>query len=157
MTMADKIVVMNAGRIEQIGTPFEIYDRPVNTFVAGFLGSPAMNLIKGKVSGGTKPNLDLGGGLVLPLPLQAKALEGRDIVLGVRPENVDIIERGGLAAKVTSIEPTGSDTLIGVEFAGHAFTSVLHRRVDLELGQAVQILLKSEALHYFDAATQNRI
>ena len=157
MTMADKIVVMNAGRIEQVGTPFEIYDYPVNTFVAGFLGSPAMNLVKGHVSSEAKPNLDLDNGTKLPLPSQASKFKGKEIVLGVRPENVDIVESGGLAAKVTTIEPTGSDTLLGIEFAGNSFTSVLHRRLNLKLGQAVQIALKPEALHYFDATTQARI
>ena len=156
MTMADKIVVMNAGRIEQVGTPFEIYDKPVNTFVAGFLGSPAMNLIQGKVNGGTKPALAVGGALI-PLPAIFSALNGRDIVLGVRPENVDVVVTGGIAAKVTSMEPTGSDTLLGVEAFGQALTSVLHRRLDLQLGQSVQIALMPDALHFFDATTQARI
>src|SRR6478735_7640819 len=106
MTMADKIVVMRDGRVEQVGAPLDLYDNPSNTFVAGFIGSPAMNFIKGKVD---SPGTFLAeGGARLPLP--AVAVEpGRALVYGIRPEHIDIGE-GGVPARVSVLEPTGSET-----------------------------------------------
>ena len=112
MTMADKIVVMNAGRIEQIGPPLELYDRPANMFVAGFLGSPAMNLLEGtlRLEGG--PTLVLEDGIALTLRRAPAGTDGRRVILGVRPEDVLLDAAEGTPARIAVVEPTGSDTFV---------------------------------------------
>ena len=88
MTMADQIVVMNAGRVEQIGTPLELYDNPANLFVAGFIGSPAMNFLAGRMAmNGAELAVAVGDGIHLPMPLRAAVAEGREVIVGVRPEH----------------------------------------------------------------------
>ena len=111
MTMADKIVVMNDGRVEQVGAPLDLYDQPANIFVAGFIGSPAMNFLKGKVDAADgRPVFLADGGAVLPLP-DVAAEAGRPVVYGIRPEHIAIGE-GGMPARVSVLEPTGSETQI---------------------------------------------
>jgi multiple sugar transport system ATP-binding protein len=154
MTMADKIVVMNAGRIEQIGTPFEIYDRPVNTFVAGFLGSPAMNLIKGTINDG---QLTLDGGGTLAMPALQTGIDGRAVIAGLRPENLDIVGDGGFKAEIIAVEPTGSETLVTARASGQTLTCLIHRRLAVEPGATVQLTAKGGLAHLFDPQTQRRI
>jgi multiple sugar transport system ATP-binding protein len=154
MTMADKIVVMNSGRIEQVGTPFEIYDRPVSRFVAGFPGAPAMNMVKGALKGG---KLMLDGGAALPLPDLPKGLEGRNVIAGIRPENLGVVDKGGMKAEVSAIKPTGSKTLLTAEVAGRKFTSVIDRRFAIEPGATIQLTAAGSVVHMFDPQTQQRI
>src|SRR5258708_31226233 len=95
MTMADKIVVMNAGRVEQTGSPLELYDNPANQFVAGFIGSPAMNFLSGRmVRNGVGLAVAVGGGVHLPIPVPAEILEGLEVVVGVRPEHFAATDDG---------------------------------------------------------------
>src|SRR5579871_2546924 len=114
MTMADKIVVMNSGNVEQIGAPLDLYDRPDNVFVAGFIGSPAMNFLRGSVEGGS---FRAEGGEALPLPGARNGSEGRPAVYGVRPEHFQL-SPSGLPAVVHVVEPTGSETQVVAQFAG---------------------------------------
>src|SRR5260221_5714745 len=113
MTMADRIVVMHAGRVEQIGTPLDLYDNPANLFVAGFIGSPAMNFIKGKLrrSGGSVW-VEANGGVHLPAEQGVAGSEGQDVVYGVRPEHISVVGARNcrVPAKVTAVEPTRADT-----------------------------------------------
>ncbi|TIU09012.1 MAG: sn-glycerol-3-phosphate ABC transporter ATP-binding protein UgpC, partial [Mesorhizobium sp.] len=104
MTMADKIVVMRDGRIEQVGAPLELFDRPANLFVAGFIGSPSMNLLKGVVCKGDKPVVEIAG---TPFPIAANSAveDGRNVVYGVRPEHLEI-HPDGVPAKISVVEPT---------------------------------------------------
>src|SRR5690349_13681445 len=112
MTMADKIVVMNAGRVEQIGSPLTLYDEPANLFVAGFIGSPAMNFLPGRTArNGSGLTVAIGDGVHLPIPEHTGATSGRDVVIGVRPEHFAIAS-DGLPAEVVVVEPTGADTQI---------------------------------------------
>src|SRR5690348_11766321 len=104
MTMADKIVVMHDGRVEQIGAPLELYDRPANRFVAGFIGSPAMNFLPARANGG---GIALGSGFSVPAKRQLK--ENQEIILGIRPEHLEIAQ-DGFEAEVIVVEPTGSET-----------------------------------------------
>ena len=104
MTMADQIVVMHDGRVEQIGNPLELYDHPANRFVAGFIGSPAMNFIEGRLSGGF---VEAANGARLPAPRAGAAGDGRPVVYGIRPEHLDIAD-DGFDAEVVVVEPTGS-------------------------------------------------
>ena len=108
MTMADQIVVMNQGKVEQIGAPLELYDRPANLFVAGFIGSPAMNFIAGTVR---KDGFLTADGLLLPLDARVASHIGNAAVYGIRPEHL-VLDRAGLPFAVELIEPTGSETQV---------------------------------------------
>ena len=129
MTMADKIVVMNAGKVEQIGTPLELYDNPANLFVAGFIGSPAMNFLPEK-------------------------REGRDVLVGIRPEHLSIAP-DGLQAEVVLVEPTGADTQIFCKVNGADVVAVVRERHDFRPGKALR--LKPQQSYLFDAASGARI
>src|SRR5581483_7051069 len=97
MTMADKIVVMKDGVVEQIGDPLTLYDRPNNIFVAGFIGSPAMNMVPGTVRlNGDGPLVDFGDGVRLPMPIGARAEQGQGVIYGIRPEHCQLAESAGL-------------------------------------------------------------
>src|SRR5271169_6884728 len=108
MTMADKIVVMHDGLVEQIGAPLELYDRPANLFVAGFIGSPAMNFFKGRVGANGSAAFETADGIKLPLAAKPAGADGRPAVYGIRPEHFAIADDGALG-EVVVIEPTGSE------------------------------------------------
>ena len=145
MTMADKIVVMHGGHIEQIGAPLELYDRPANTFVAGFIGSPAMNLLKGRVVNGS---FEAEGGGVLPLPSGAPAGAA---VYGIRPEHVQLQAEGGIPAVVTLVEPTGSETQVMLRIGDTALTGAFRERVTARPGEVIGIAPDTALVHLFDA------
>jgi multiple sugar transport system ATP-binding protein len=153
MTMADKIVVMNAGNVEQIGAPLELYDRPNNLFVAGFIGSPAMNFLKGKIEGG---NFRAEGGEKLPLPRSPNGSDGKPAVYGVRPEHFQL-NANGLPAIVHVIEPTGSETQVMAEFAGAPVVCAFRERVSAKPGETIRITPDPSLVHVFDAGTGQRI
>ncbi len=152
MTMADKIVVLQGGRIEQIGAPLELYDRPANAFVAGFIGSPAMNLIAGRVAGGAVEAL----GARLPLPHGARVEEGREVTYGIRPEHLSLGD-GGIAAEVAVVEPTGLETHVVVRAGGQELTGLFRERHAFRPGQALTLAPVREAVHLFDRATGARL
>jgi len=155
MTMADKIVVMNAGRIEQIGTPLELYDNPVNQFVAGFIGSPAMNFLTGRMAmNGMGLAVAVGNGIHLPMPLRAAVDEGREVIVGVRPEHF-AVDDTGVPAEVVVVEPTGADTQIFCKLAGVDVTAVVRERHDFLPGAAVR--LKPSFTFLFDPASGARL
>ena len=157
MTMADKIVVLQGGKVEQVGTPLELYDRPRNVFVAGFLGSPAMNFLDGRLDGGAQPSLALPGGISVPLLKAPAATGNKEVIIGVRPEDISFGDDDGVPAKVTVVEPTGSETHIALEVEGREVTWVMRERADLVPGQMVKISFKSPNVHFFDKATQQRL
>src|ERR1700680_980831 len=109
MTMADKIVVMHDGRVEQIGSPLELYDRPGNLFVAGFIGSPAMNFFPGTIRHNGNAEFDGPGGIRLPLRAPPRIVNGGPVIYGVRPEHFTLSD-DGVDAEVQVVEPTGSET-----------------------------------------------
>ena len=152
MTMADKIVVMQAGRIEQVGSPLELYDRPANTFVAGFIGSPSMNLIAGVIDGGRFRTGDTD----LPLPVGLKMANGREVIYGVRPESLTF-GSDGLKGQVAVVEPTGSETHVVSHVGGQEVTAVFRDRVSLRPGDAVTLAPGATGVHVFDKATGLRI
>ena len=152
MTMADKIVVMNGGNVEQIGEPLELYDRPNNLFVAGFIGSPAMNFLKGKIEGGS---FRAEGGDALPLP-GPNGSDGRPAVYGVRPEHFQL-DPHGVPAKVHVVEPTGSETQVLAEFAGASVLCAFRERVSAKPGEMIRITPDPALVHLFDAGTGQRI
>ena len=151
MTMADKIVVMNMGKVEQIGTPLELYDNPANQFVAGFIGSPAMNFLPGRVDGA---RVDLGEGISVAAPAGAALPSGREVVVGVRPEHLSVSE-GGLPVTVVVVEPTGADTQIFCKLAGTEITAVVRERHEFHPG--VPIRLTPQLTYLFDPASGARL
>ncbi|HTC09067.1 MAG TPA: sn-glycerol-3-phosphate ABC transporter ATP-binding protein UgpC [Acetobacteraceae bacterium] len=153
MTMADKIVVMNSGNVEQIGAPLDLYDHPNNLFVAGFIGSPAMNFLKGKIEGGA---FRAEGGIALPLPGNGNGAEGKPVVYGVRPEHFQLSAQG-LPATVHVIEPTGSETQVMAEFAGAPVVCAFRERVSAKPGETIRITPDSSLVHVFDASSGQRM
>jgi multiple sugar transport system ATP-binding protein len=151
MTMADKIVVMNAGITEQVGTPLDLYDNPANLFVAGFIGSPAMNFLPGKV---TAAGIAVGEGIHLPLPAGNPAEAGRDVVVGVRPEHLSVAG-DGLPVEIVVVEPTGADTQIFCKLAGVEITAVVRERHDFKPGAAVR--LRPELTYLFEPESGRRL
>ncbi len=150
MTMADKIVVMHDGTVEQIGAPLELYDRPANRFVAGFIGSPAMNFIDGRLEQG---GLILPGGAVLPVEAQVPAAPGSKLTYGIRPEHLHIAPAGtpgSIPATVAVVEPTGADTTLIVKAEGGSLTAVLRERCALRPGEAVTLKPAAHQAHLFD-------
>ncbi len=148
MTMADRIIVMNQGCIEQQGTPETLYDRPASLFVAGFIGSPSMNLIPGTLQNG---RLVLADGATLPFPASA-AQEGQAVTLGIRPEHIRP-QPGGLAADVVDVEPTGVDTLILCRFSGVQVIASVRDRFRALPGTPIALAFDEDKLHAFDTAT----
>jgi len=157
MTMADKIVVMKDGVVEQTGSPLELYDRPVNTFVAGFIGSPAMNLLEGtarRVNGALR--VELAQGHAVDLPGGLSAADGQKLLFGVRPEHLGLAA-DGLAANVIVVEPTGADTQLYCEAGGADVNVVLRDRTEVRAGDTVRLAPDLSKVHLFDAASGRRI
>ncbi|WP_313349133.1 sn-glycerol-3-phosphate ABC transporter ATP-binding protein UgpC [Paracoccus sp. (in: a-proteobacteria)] len=154
MTMADRIIVMNRGHVEQLGSPLELYDRPRNRFVAGFLGSPAMNFIEGNYDPETGL-FTVDEGPALPLGKNRWPHSGK-ATLGLRPEYITVGEAGP-QAKVTVIEPTGSETHIRLILGSQAITAVLRTRIDAKVGQDVALNFDIETAHLFDPKTELRL
>ena len=157
MTMADKIVVMQGGHIEQIGTPLELYDHPKNVFVAGFLGSPAMNFLDGVILGEDGAFLELAGAGRVPLSGGLRNAGGRSVTVGVRPEDIGIAEGIGIPAEVIVVEPTGSETHLAVRLGGQEIIVVLRSRVSLVPGEQVNLSFDGARFHVFDKDTQERV
>ena len=151
MTMADKIVVMNAGVTEQIGSPLELYDNPANLFVAGFIGSPSMNFLPGKV---TAAGIAVGEGIHLPLPTGSPVETGREVIVGVRPEHLSVAG-DGVPVEIVVVEPTGADTQIYCKLAGVDVNAVVRERHDFKPGAAVH--LKPELTYLFEPASGRRL
>ncbi len=157
MTMADKIVVLQGGKVEQVGTPLELYDRPQNVFVAGFMGSPAMNFLEGKLTGSDQPTVTLASGTSIKLAASAVNSEGRDVIIGIRPEDLSFATEGGVPATVNVVEPTGSETHVALTVEGKEVTWVMRERAELMPGQIVHLSFMSPNVHFFDKASQQRL
>ncbi|WP_237153849.1 ABC transporter ATP-binding protein [Oryzibacter oryziterrae] len=153
MTMADRIVVMNAGRVEQIGSPLELYDRPANLFVAGFIGSPAMNMLSGRLEADAFVAAD---GTRIALAEHRAAGAGRAVTLGIRAEHF-ALDGEGLAAEVLTVEPTGSETQVLMRLAGQDVVASFRERVTALPGQTLGVRPMAEAFHLFDSETGVRI
>ncbi|KAA0695764.1 sn-glycerol-3-phosphate ABC transporter ATP-binding protein UgpC [Neorhizobium sp. P12A] len=156
MTMADRIVVMRDGSVEQIGSPLELYDRPVNLFVAGFIGSPGMNLIRGKISASGPLNFVADGGGQLPLPEGIAVTRGADVIYGIRPEHL-FVGQGGVATEVTVIEPTGAETQLTANIGTDTLVATVRERLDIRPGDALRLSPDVSKLHLFDAESGKRL
>ena len=153
MTMADKIVVMNGGNIEQIGAPLELYDRPANVFVAGFIGSPAMNILKGNVVNG---KLRTDDGTDWPLPTHIKSAKEGPAIYGVRPEHLRIAA-DGIPATVQLVEPTGSETQVMMKIGNQTMVGAFRERVTARPGEILPVLPDPTLVHLFDQQTGQRL
>ncbi len=156
MTMADKIVVMHDGIVEQIGAPLDLYDRPNNLFVAGFIGSPAMNMIEGTISPSDLKVFLTADGTALPLATPVDAVKGRTLVYGLRPEHVRF-DPNGIPATVVVTEPTGAETLVIARLGASNLTLVFHERIHVNPGDTLRIAINEAAVHVFDKETGQRL
>lgn len=161
MTMADRIVIMNAGIIEQVGSPLELYDHPANRFVAEFLGSPSMNILSGKVvehnAGVALTTID---GTTFPLNERATALINQEIDVGFRPEYICLKPSAGsvsLSSRVVVVEPTGSSTLIVSQCGQTSITVEMHERSKVQVGDTIDLHIRPEHIHLFDGKSGVRI
>jgi multiple sugar transport system ATP-binding protein len=160
MTMADKIVVMRDGIVEQTGTPLELYDHPANQFVAGFIGSPAMNFLPGVLRrNGAGATVELGDGLSLPAPLSAAGVQdGQRVIYGTRPEHMVLAgSDDGVATEVVVVEPTGADTQVFTKIAGVEVTSVFRDRHAFRPGEIIRLRPDVTRAHLFDAGSGVRL
>lgn len=160
MTMSDIVVVMNAGRIEQSGPPLELYDRPATEFVAAFMGSPAMNLLRGRVvRADGAPAVDVGDGLVLPLDSHAPVRDGMEVVYGLRPEHLTISRDPavGLPGDVALVEPAGWETHLHADIYGRRFRAISTQRLEVTPGDKVALVPDQSRVHLFDGATGARL
>ena len=160
MTLADRIVILKGGDIEQVGTPDEVYNKPQSVFVGGFVGSPAMNFAKAKVQNGA---LAFANGDRLPLSSLASAkqglADGRDVIVGIRPEHfvTHADPAMTLAAKVQVVEPLGSDTLVHFAIGGEMLTARMPPEMRPEVGSELRLGLDPTKVHLFDAVTERAI
>jgi multiple sugar transport system ATP-binding protein len=158
MTMGDQIVVMRDGRIEQTGSPLDLYDRPANQFVAGFIGSPAMNFLPGTLRrAGSTAHIRLNDGTQLEAPAHAGGTDGQPIIFGTRPEHLTLADAGGIAARVVVMEPTGMDTFVACRHEGVDLSAVFRERHDFAPGSTIHLLPDLQRAHLFDAGTGERL
>jgi len=148
MTMADTIVVLRDGRIEQVGAPLDLYDRPMNTFVATFIGSPAMNLIAGTYRDRT---VVLADGSAIAVDPRLTPPDGTRVTIGIRPDHFDVAT-DGLSARVISLESTGAETLVMADLAGTVITIVTRARIGLKPGEPIHLYPLVHKQLYFDTA-----
>jgi multiple sugar transport system ATP-binding protein len=157
MTMADKIVVMNEGLVEQVGGPLELYDHPANQFVAGFIGSPAMNFLAGRIAANGEAVFETDAGRRLPLPPETSpSMKGRRAICGIRPEDMTLAENG-LKAEVVVVEPTGSEIQVMARVDGHDVVAVFRERHLFRPGEVISLAPQSRSMHLFDAETGQRL
>jgi multiple sugar transport system ATP-binding protein len=156
MTMADKIVVMHDGIVEQMGSPLELYDHPDNKFVAGFIGSPAMNFLEGKLVGSNTPHVETANGSRLPLAASRTGLDGKPVIYGIRPEHLEFAD-DGIEAEVIVVEPTGSETQIVARIGQQDLIAVIRDRRPVKPGDKVRLRPIPSAAHVFDKETGKRL
>jgi multiple sugar transport system ATP-binding protein len=154
MTMADKIVVMQDGRVEQIGAPLELFDRPANVFVAGFIGSPSMNMLKGTVAGGDGQSVSLEG-VTLPVAGAHNVANGQPVLFGIRPEHLELAS-DGFPAQISVVEPTGSETMVFLRAGESKLVALFRERHDFKPGDSIHLRPRPDRIHLFHAETGQR-
>jgi multiple sugar transport system ATP-binding protein len=152
MTMADKIVVMRDGHVEQAGAPLDLYDRPANTFVASFIGSPSMNLIDGTIDG----TAFTSNGIRFDLGEAAHGHNGKAVTVGLRPEHLTPADQG-FEATIAVVEPTGSEIHLVSRVGDRDIVSVVRERQPFSVGQTVTLKPDVSLVHLFDAQTGARL
>lgn len=156
--MADRIVVMHDGIVEQVGTPLDLYDRPANLFVAGFIGSPAINLIRGILRrNGSRNWVATEAGIDLPLGGAVTGNDGQPVVYGIRPEHLMPSDGDGLPVTVEVVEPTGASTFVYADLAGAQICGVFTERHGFHPGGQVRLMPQQDRALLFDAGTGGRL
>ncbi len=155
MTLADRIVVLNQGRIEQQGTPIELYRKPANLFVAGFIGSPAMNFLDGVVEGVEgSPAVRLKDSTPIRIAGERKVKAGQSVKVGLRPEHLSLASGGSpLTGQTLLVEPTGAQTHVLFDLAGEQVTAVVDGEAPVRYGQPLNVSVSPEQVYVFDAAS----
>lgn len=155
MTMADQVVIMRDGKIEQMGTPLEIYDDPKNLFVAQFIGSPGMNILKGVVCEEDGNRFVSVEDVLLPLPKGTQAKVGQDVLYGIRPEHLLPAKgRAGLSATINIVEPTGPEIHLYSSLAGQDICAISRERLDWRADEEITLQPQLDHIHVFDAETE---
>ena len=154
MTMADRIVVMRDGYVSQQGSPLELYDEPANTFVARFIGSPSMNLMKGTI--GAAGNAVEIAGFSMPVEPRAGMVPGRKVIFGIRPEHLTPADHG-FETELAVVEPTGSETHLILRFGGQEIVAAVRDRCRYTIGQKLTMAADPRYTHLFDAETELRL
>jgi sn-glycerol 3-phosphate transport system ATP-binding protein len=156
MTLADRMIVINAGTVEQVGAPIEVYDDPATQFVAGFIGSPSMNFLPGKRVG---DGVDVSGGVRVPLPEGLRSTAPEGLVVGIRPEHFALGKEGGIPflLKVETIEALGADSLVHAVFDGTLLVARIDGHVTPAAGEVLPFSVAPAKLYFFDAATGKRL
>ncbi|MGE0282777.1 MAG: ABC transporter ATP-binding protein [Rhizobiaceae bacterium] len=157
MTMADRIVVMHDGVVQQVGAPLDLYDHPANMFVAGFIGSPGMNFLPATYRKNGKADSVLTDGQKLRLPDGLAIAEGAAITVGLRPEHIQIVDDGPLQAEVEVVEPLGMSTQLYVRVAGQQVCVFAIGRATAKVGDRIRLAADPKSLHLFDPAGGKRI
>jgi sn-glycerol 3-phosphate transport system ATP-binding protein len=155
MTLAQRMIVMNAGRAEQIGTPMDVYQNPASVFVAGFIGSPAMNFLDGRTETGGRISLDGGGFVIATAPVAA----GSKVTVGVRPEHLTPCEAAvaNVTGTVEMVEALGADTLVHVAVSGRSVIARLPHGVALAVGATLSLAAQADRIYLFDAESGRRM
>jgi multiple sugar transport system ATP-binding protein len=156
MTMADKIVVMHDGRVEQIGAPLDLYDRPDNLFVAGFIGSPAMNMLKGRISLNGAVAFEAPAGVKFSLSSAPSGSDGRPAIYGVRPEHFSLSDDGADAV-IQVVEPTGSELQVVAKLGDDEIIAVFRERHQFKPGDKIRLKPDPRLIHLFDETTGKRL
>ncbi|MEM8702599.1 MAG: sn-glycerol-3-phosphate ABC transporter ATP-binding protein UgpC [Pseudomonadota bacterium] len=158
MTMADKIVLMKGGKIEQVGTPDDLYDRPATRFTADFIGSPSMNFIEGEITSQNGSPHFVGPHINLPLDAGLKAGPGQKVICGLRPSDLVATGSGAITGTVKLVEKTGADVNIHVDLSETAsLVATMARDNGTSAGDSIELTIPPRAVHLFDAKTENRI
>ena len=158
MTMADRIVVMHDGMVEQIGTPLALFDRPANLFVAQFIGSPSMNVLKGTLRKDVGSSWVEAQGSRWPVAASAQGHDGQAVHFGIRPTDLAISANGkGIAARVIVVEPTGAETELLLQVGDEKLIVVMHGRSSVQPDQLVELEIAAGKAHVFDSASGIRL
>jgi multiple sugar transport system ATP-binding protein len=160
MTLADRIVAMNAGIVQQVGTPIDLYERPANLFVAGFIGSPAINTLDGILwRDGAYWSVELASGNRIPAASLQQARDGQVVKVGIRPEEIQVVASGGagFTSHVELVEPMGLGTIIHIRAGRDTLKIFVLERINYPIGTTIKFTLPASKLHIFDAETGQRL
>jgi len=159
--MGDRITVLHEGFIQQVDNPLNLYDHPVNMFVAGFIGSPAMNFITGKIKDDAGNLKFIATGIDIPLTEkqsdQVKDYADKKIIFGIRPENIVYSEKGNITATVDVIEPMGNEIILYCTIEDIKFVVRMETRLALQPGDSINLTMKEEYFHFFDPETESSL
>jgi len=160
MTLATRIVVMRNGKIQQIGAPAEVYEKPENLFVAGFLGSPGMNILSGRLGVSSNGLVFSSRGMALDIascPLMGPPGNEQEVLLGIRPENLLIHAAGELQATVSVIEPMGNHHVVWIDFNGNLLSSIVTGALTFRVDEAVRFTIDVAKISLFDKTSEQRL